>query len=286
MSAVGIKCETFFAIVHESSILLVRVVQCHQGFPPLGTLLAIAACNGDALLAGKDMTTNTNKTVAPATALADGSARGTHDPTHRLRDALLEVSARTSTAIMLTPLTYAAIVHWRADPERITLLLLVVTECFTVGISLFTRVPVRRDWTPFAFLCAIGGTYYFLAVQLGPGVKLVPEGVGAVFQAFGVCWQIFAKVSLGRAFGILPANRGIVSSGAYRFMRHPMYFGYFVTNIGFLLANFGMRNMLVYGIQFALQAGRIVREERLLSADALYRAYKDKVRYRVVPGVF
>jgi protein-S-isoprenylcysteine O-methyltransferase Ste14 len=232
------------------------------------------------------MTTITNGTVAPATPLADGSARATHDTTPRLRDALLEVSARTGTAILLSLFAYVAIMHWRADPGRITLLLLVVAECFTVGLSLFTRVPVRRDWTPFAFLCSMGASYYFLAVQLGPGVQLVPEGVGAAFQAFGVCWQIFAKVSLRRSFGILPANRGIVSCGAYQFMRHPMYFGYFIADIGFLLANFGMRNMLVYGIQFVLQAGRIAREERLLSTDALYRAYKDKVRYRVIPGVF
>jgi protein-S-isoprenylcysteine O-methyltransferase Ste14 len=102
----------------------------------------------------------------------------------------------------------------------------------------------------------------------------------------GICWQIFAKASLRGSFGILPANRGVVSKGAYRFMRHPMYFGYFITDIGFLIVNFGMQNMIVFAIQFSLQIGRIVREERLLSADALYRAYKKKVRFRVIPGLF
>ncbi|PRX36800.1 protein-S-isoprenylcysteine O-methyltransferase Ste14 [Paraburkholderia sp. BL18I3N2] len=202
------------------------------------------------------------------------------------REALVEVAARAGAATMLSLFAYAAITQWRAAPSRITLLFLVVSACFTVGLSLVSRVPMKRDWRPFAFLCAMGGTYYFLAVRLAPGVQLVPEAVGAALQLLGICWQLFAKASLRRSFGILPANRGVVSRGAYRFIRHPMYLGYFITDIGFLLVNFGLQNLLVYGCQFALQVGRIVREERLLSADEGYRTYKGRVRYRVIPGIF
>ncbi|ACD18995.1 methyltransferase family protein [Paraburkholderia phytofirmans] len=202
------------------------------------------------------------------------------------REAVVEVAARAGAATMLSLFAYAAITQWRAAPSRITLLFLVVSACFTVGLSLVSRVPMRRDWRPFAFLCAMGGTYYFLAVRLAPGVQLVPEAVGAALQLLGIGWQLFAKASLRRSFGILPANRGVVSRGAYRFIRHPMYLGYFITDIGFLLVNFGLQNLLVYGCQFALQVGRIVREERLLSADEGYRTYKRRVRYRVIPGLF
>ncbi|ASW01321.1 methyltransferase family protein [Paraburkholderia aromaticivorans] len=203
-----------------------------------------------------------------------------------LRHALIEVAARVGAALMLSVFAYAAIMQWLAAPSRITLLLLVVAACFTVGLSLFTRVPMKRDWRPFAFMCSMGGTYYFLAVRLAPGAQLVPETVGAALQLLGIFWQLFAKASLRRSFGILPANRGVVSRGAYRFVRHPMYLGYFLTDIGFLLVNFGLQNLLVYGCQFALQVGRIVREEQLLSADEGYRTYKGRVRYRVIPGVF
>jgi protein-S-isoprenylcysteine O-methyltransferase Ste14 len=203
-----------------------------------------------------------------------------------LRHALVEVAARVAASAMLSLFAYAAIMQWRAAPSRITLLLLVVTESFAVGLSLFARVPVKRDWRPLAFLCSMGGTYYFLAVRLAPGMQLVPEAAGAALQVLGICWQMFAKLSLRRSFGILPANRGIVSRGAYRFVRHPMYLGYFITNIGFLLVNFGWQNLLVYLCQFTLQVVRIVSEERLLSADPAYRAYTQRVRYRVIPGVF
>lgn len=205
------------------------------------------------------------------------------EPLHRI---MLEISARVCTVLLFGLFAYSAIMHWRADPTRITLLLLVVSECLVVGFSLFSRIPARRDWTLFAFLSTVAGTYYFVVVLLEPGMKLAPEAVGVGLQIMGLCWQIFAKASLRRSFGLLPANRGVVSSGVYRVMRHPMYFGYFVTDIGFLLVNFGMQNLIVYLVQFALQAARIVREERLLSDDAQYREYKERVRYRVIPGLF
>lgn len=215
-----------------------------------------------------------------AAVIADASGDG------GLRHALVEVTARVAAATMLSLFAYAAITQWRAAPSRITLLLLVVSAFVTVGLSLFSRVPVKRDWRPLAFICSMGGTYYFLAVRLGPGSHLVPESVGAALQLLGIFWQLFAKASLRRSFGILPANRGVVSRGAYRFVRHPMYLGYFITDIGFLLVNFGLQNLLVYSCQFALQVVRIVREEQLLSADDGYRTYRTRVRYRVIPGVF
>lgn len=199
---------------------------------------------------------------------------------------VFEVATKIVTTLVLGLFAYGAWHRWQADPSRITLLLFVVAESLSVGLSLFTRAPIRRDWRLVTFLCSIGGSYYFLAVQLAPGVSLIPQLVGATLQVIGLCWQIFAKISLRRSFGILPANRGVVSKGAYRFIRHPMYFGYFLTDIGFLLVNFGWQNLVVYGAQFALQVGRIVKEEELLSDDAQYVRYKASVPYRVIPGVF
>jgi protein-S-isoprenylcysteine O-methyltransferase Ste14 len=204
----------------------------------------------------------------------------------RAQDVLVETGARLGAASLLGLFVYSSIVHWLADPTRVTLILLVIAECMTLGYSLFSRVPVRRDWTPVAFVCSIAATYYFLAVQLAPGIKLVPEAMGATLQTIGILWQLFAKASLRRSFGILPANRGIVSRGAYRFVRHPIYLGYLIGDVAFLLVNFGLQNMVVYAIVIALQYVRIVREERLLDADENYRTYRNRVRFRVIPGVF
>jgi protein-S-isoprenylcysteine O-methyltransferase Ste14 len=207
-------------------------------------------------------------------------------PKTDLRELILELALRATTAVLLAGFSYGAIKRWLAAPSRITLLLLVLASCLTLGLTLFARVPKKRDWNPIAVLCSLGGTYYFLAIDLAPGTHLAPEIAGAALQVAGIAWQIYAKLSLRFSFGILPANRGIVSNGAYRFMRHPIYLSYLIADIGFLLTNFGPQNLLVYAGLYTLQFVRIHREEALLSDDPEYRQYREKVRFRVLPGIY
>ncbi|BBA39906.1 hypothetical protein BCCH1_23300 [Burkholderia contaminans] len=181
---------------------------------------------------------------------------------------------------------YSIYLQWRMNPGRITLILLLVSAVLTVGFSAFAKLPRRRDWHPVAVCFSIGGTFYYLAYQLTASTHLIPEWAGGGIQIVGIAWHLFAKLSLGRSFGLLPANRGVVSSGAYRFMRHPIYAGYLLSEIGFLLTNFSTRNLVMIGTWMLLQIGRIVLEERVLSDDEDYRAYKSQVRYRLIPGVF
>ncbi|MPV55581.1 isoprenylcysteine carboxyl methyltransferase [Burkholderia sp. HI2761] len=199
---------------------------------------------------------------------------------------LIELGARVLSVTVLGVFAYLIYMSWRSDPSRITLILLLVSAVLTVGMSAFAKLPTRRDWHPVAVCFSLGGSFYCLAYQLTASTQLIPEWAGGTWQICGIAWQLFAKLSLGRSFGLLPANRGVVSTGAYRFMRHPIYVGYLLSEIGFLLSNFSTRNALTIGVWMLLQIGRIRMEERVLSEDADYRAYKTKVRYRLIPGVF
>jgi len=69
-------------------------------------------------------------------------------------------------------------------------------------------------------------------------------------------------------------------------VRHPIYLGYFVTHVGFLLANWSPRNIALYIVTCFFQISRILAEERILREDESYRAYCQRVRYRVVPFIF
>ncbi len=97
---------------------------------------------------------------------------------------------------------------------------------------------------------------------------------------------IGGKISLGRSFGLIPANRGIVSSGLYRLVRHPIYLGYLVTHIAFVLANPTAWNIALLVTADVALLARAVCEERTLARDQSYRAYQTRVRWRVVPGLF
>jgi protein-S-isoprenylcysteine O-methyltransferase Ste14 len=97
---------------------------------------------------------------------------------------------------------------------------------------------------------------------------------------------VLGKMSLGRSFGLSPANRGVVSTGMYRFMRHPIYFGYLITHVAFIAANPAGWNLLVLAAADIALMFRAVCEEQTLAQDPAYRAYMERVRWRVVPRLF
>jgi protein-S-isoprenylcysteine O-methyltransferase Ste14 len=199
---------------------------------------------------------------------------------------VVEIAVRGLSVAMLSIFLVSSSVQFARDPSRITLLLFAVAELLTIGLALFTRVPRQRDWNPLSVVLAFCATFYFLAFRVEPGIHLLPERVAAGIQIAGILVQISAKLSLRRSFGILPANRGVVVHGPYRMVRHPMYFGYLITDIGFLLPNFGIQNLVVLVVHWTLQVARLLREERLLEGDATYRDYTKRVPYRLIRGVF
>jgi protein-S-isoprenylcysteine O-methyltransferase Ste14 len=77
-----------------------------------------------------------------------------------------------------------------------------------------------------------------------------------------------------------------VVAGPYAFVRHPIYSGYLVTHVAFLLAHPHILNVaLVLASDLALIVRALV-EERVLDHDASYRAYCQRVGWHFVPGLF
>ena len=61
--------------------------------------------------------------------------------------------------------------------------------------------------------------------------------VSDLLAILGFLLVVLATVELGRSIGISPANRGHVRSGIYRYIKHPMYAGYILSEIGLSLIN-------------------------------------------------
>jgi len=192
---------------------------------------------------------------------------------------------RLCAAAGLTVFAAQAVAYY--EPGRPTLLLLVVTEVITVLLVLVARPAGRQDWRPASAFFTVGATFYFLALSFAPPERvIISERTGLLIESTGILWAILAKLSLGRSFGLLPADRGIVTRGAYRLVRHPVYLGYFIYHLGYLLTNLGPRNVIVFALLYTFQVIRVIREEGLLRANPEYQAYCRKVRWRLVPGIF
>ena len=114
----------------------------------------------------------------------------------------------------------------------------------------------------------------------------VPASVTVAIQVVGLVMAIVALGSLRRSFGLAPANRGVKTSGMYRFVRHPLYAAYFVTFLGYVLAYPAPRNFVVLACCLTGQVLRMTLEERLLFRDQEYVDYAARTRFRIVPGLY
>jgi protein-S-isoprenylcysteine O-methyltransferase Ste14 len=183
------------------------------------------------------------------------------------------------------------VLAWRIGADfvrtmRVTGLLLLVSEALVAFLTVFRRraVLVDRSWAP-RLVAAVSFAGPPL-MQPAASFALLPDSVAAMLSACGLLIVVAGKIALGRSFGIVPANRGVVSRGIYRFVRHPIYVGYLLTHGAFLLSHFEAWNVCVLVASDMMLLVRAIYEERTLRRDPAYVAYESRVRWRMVPGVF
>lgn len=151
----------------------------------------------------------------------------------------------------------------------------------------FRRTPVRVTPNPWYWLLAFVATYGLVAfIAFAPrGMPIVPIFIPNVLVLMSVAIMIYARLTLGRSIGYVPADRGIVTSGPYKFVRHPIYSGAFVTLFAFILRAYSPLNLLLYVVIVALFMLKSVIEEWFLRDNPEYAAYMKQVRYRWIPGI-
>lgn len=169
---------------------------------------------------------------------------------------------------------------------RLTGLLLLASEMLVIIFTVFRRAPSVVDRSLRARVLTTLSMVGPPLVRPAAVAALFPELITVALGSAGLLVVIAGKMSLGRSFGLMPANRGIVSTGLYRIVRHPIYMGYLITHVGFLAANPTIWNaMTLMSADIALLI-RAKCEEKTLAKDPAYRAYQERVRWRVLPGVF
>jgi protein-S-isoprenylcysteine O-methyltransferase Ste14 len=169
---------------------------------------------------------------------------------------------------------------------HITGLLFIVSEGLVVVLTVVRRRASQVDRSPMAQVMTTVSVLGPPLLRVGTAPGLVPDLVSAVVLAIGTVFVIVGKLTLGRSFGLVPANRGVVARGPYNIVRHPIYSSYLITHIAFLLAHPTALNAAILIIADSALVMRALIEERVLGADAEYQAYCRRVGWHLVPGVF
>jgi protein-S-isoprenylcysteine O-methyltransferase Ste14 len=187
--------------------------------------------------------------------------------------------------VLFSALAYRLANDWWVT-GRTTGLLLLASESLVVAFTLVRRSAsiVDRSWT--ARLLTGFSTFGSNLVAPVAFGALASEEVTLGICGIGLVIVVLGKLSIGRSFGLQPANRGIVSTGLYKVVRHPIYLGYLFTHAGFALANPSGWNLFVLAAADIALMLRAVREEKTLVKDEAYRSYTERVHWRVIPGVF
>ena len=175
---------------------------------------------------------------------------------------------------------------YRDNLQDLRLFLLVIGDFYSVILVLAAVYTPQVSSGLVIMMVTSVSTCYYVFMNLTGGVVIVPYRYGQYIQIAGILLQIAAKVTIGRRFGLLPANRGVVTAGPYRWVRHPMYLGYFLNHAGFLLCTFSWHNAVVLAVLYVFVIFRLFKEEEFLRQDPAYQAYAARVRYRWLPGVF
>lgn len=164
----------------------------------------------------------------------------------------------------------------------------------SIGLSLynvlvawmyFNHRPARNTARWWEAALGVAGTFLpllaFRPAPMSSDSGIVAE-VGMFIQLWGLLGMIWSVFSLGSSLGIAPADRGLVTSGPYRRVRHPMYTFEIVFCLGYWLANLTWSNAAILGLLVIIQVTRALREERAIEG---YAEYACQVRWRFLPGI-
>jgi protein-S-isoprenylcysteine O-methyltransferase Ste14 len=157
-----------------------------------------------------------------------------------------------------------------------------------IALFLIRRAPIAFSPSWLSRAVALAGVHSSLPLLLLKRVELSPtaQAISAAMIIVSASASIYVACWLGRAFSILPQARKLVTTGPYRFVRHPLYLAEQLGTIGVMLQFEQPFALLIALISIALQFPRMKYEELVLARTyTTYTAYMAKTS-RLIPGVY
>lgn len=157
---------------------------------------------------------------------------------------------------------FGGLALYRWHQTQLIFFLLLVLRDFAAGYFFFKRTPARsKSSTLPSVLAYVSSTMPLL--YLGPTIANKSLFLASDLLAIlGFLIVVLATIELGTSIGISPANRGLVRTGIYRFIKHPMYVGYLISEIGMGLLN--PFNCFLLIISTAMYKLRATNETKIL----------------------
>ncbi len=148
-----------------------------------------------------------------------------------------------------------------------------------------SKESVRSGWrTRLAGVSAVG-VFLIAGVLRGGSLavhSVILEAIGAVLFACGIALAVWARVHLGSNWGMPTSQRAepeLVTSGPYRFVRHPIYSGLLTAMLGTALVD-NLLGLIVVAVLVAYFYYCGIVEERNLTATfpKAYPEYKSRTK--------
>jgi protein-S-isoprenylcysteine O-methyltransferase Ste14 len=109
---------------------------------------------------------------------------------------------------------------------------------------------------------------------------------GLVIAVLGAGLSLWSLWHLRASFSIMAEARSPVTSGPYRYVRHPLYLGEALMMLGLCLMIGTVAAVLFWAALNALQVQRArIEESKLASRFEEYRAYQQRTRF-ILPGIY
>jgi protein-S-isoprenylcysteine O-methyltransferase Ste14 len=151
-----------------------------------------------------------------------------------------------------------------------------------------TKQKVIQVFASLAFL----GELVVPALDRRFGWTHVPAWVAYAAEAFValgffVVFRVFRANTFTSAVIAVGEKQKVITTGPYAIVRHPMYAGAFVLMAAAPIALGSIAGLATFPLLFATIVWRLLDEERVLVRELEgYEAYREKTRWRLVPGVF